>query len=264
MHDETERQDDHGNTWEQEIDQPKIISEYMAHFGIIDRINRYRHFSIDLDRSWKTKKPELAMEIQCLGIALQTAYVAKVYCLPSTGPIADFLSSLAKCPEPALAIIRSPSEAGEFFGSPTRDASSALLTMQQDVGRRSPRRVSVVGIHVCILSPLVFPKKTKGKKQAGGYHRQKWCACCKRYKTQYLCRHCKQYICREGAFNRGVDLGERTCWQDHITYGVPQGHGKCRIGAWCADYEAVLAKASAKAARKRPRISLGAADAGRV
>ena len=106
MHDETERQDDHGNTWEQEIDQPKIISEYMAHFGIIDRINHYHHFSIDLDHSWKTKKPELAMEIQCLGIALQTAYAAKVYCLPSTGPIADFLSSLAKCPEPALAIIR--------------------------------------------------------------------------------------------------------------------------------------------------------------
>ena len=69
------------------------------------------------------------------------------------------------------------------------------------------------------------------------HHAQSWCAMCKVYKTQTMCKTCDVEVCRSGAFARGKDLGPRTCWEDHIKHGLPTGHGKSFLNTWSKDFE---------------------------
>ena len=70
-----------------------------------------------------------------------------------------------------------------------------------------------------------------------------------------MCSRFNVPICRSGS-KSSRDLSVRTCWEDHMTHGLPIGRGAFRVGSWAEDYDELQAGAQARPAKRR-RASTG-------
>lgn len=173
-----------------------------------------------------------------MGQDIVDAFLAARFCEPEKWP--DFTTFLSK-----MVQINTSS-----LGTPLAGVGASTLTIAAGAAlRRSPRRP------MCKPVPTDYHATQRGGNQSFRHHKQVWCAMCKRYKTQTMCARCKVGVCRSGA-KAPKDLSTRTCWEDHIQYGLPVGRGAFRVGEWALDHAELVAGHTARPAKQR-RASTG-------
>ena len=134
---------------------------------------------------------------------------------------------------------------GSLNQSPVTVGNSLLLANADAAVRRSPRS------NRCELIGSKYLPATRDGAQTARDHKQGWCEMCKQYKAvQTMCKFHNVYLCRPG-IKAKRDLYGRTCYDDHIKFGLPVGRGKYKIGRWSAKFDDLQASQKAWPAAKR-------------
>ena len=135
-------------------------------------------------------------------------------------------------------------EPGSLNQSPITMGNAMLLANGAAGVRRSPRTDR------CELVESKYMPAIRNGPQTARDHRQAWCGMCRMYKVQHMCKVHQVYLCRPGIMGKR-DRSARTCYEDHIKYGLPAGRGKYKIGPWCIEYDDLLSHQRAWPAAKR-------------
>jgi hypothetical protein len=182
-----------GRNFSIQIPRPKIIGEYQANMGWVDRHNRFRQDLLGLQNIWKTKRWQTRMQTEILAMALVDAFLIARKFLPRWNNLDDSESVFFRFLRALLPTIADANEA--VAARQVRSKCCQTLIgkgIVQDGAKKGQEYAKQGRCHYCI--------KRKEKEQKEGSTRSR--------RTAYTCSHHPSiYVCKVG-------LGE--CWMEHL------------------------------------------------